>query len=189
MFAGGSWQSPGTAYSGPVAGLTSEFIAITPDNINITAATPNVFISLDGGSGEDAISVSQVNGNNVLNGSTGSSFLYGGTGKDTFFVDDRNPPAGSSIWSTVVGFHSGDNATVWGVTPSDFTLSWVDGQGAAGYTGLTLHATASGKPTASLTLAGLTSADLSNGALSISYGSTPTLPNLPGSNYMLIHYN
>jgi hypothetical protein len=38
----------------------------------------------------------------VLNGSTGSSFLYGGTGKDTFFVDDRNPPADSSIWSTVV---------------------------------------------------------------------------------------
>jgi Ca2+-binding RTX toxin-like protein len=188
-YAGGSWQSQGTAYSGPVAGLTSELIAITPDNLNINAATPNVFISLDGGSGEDAISVSQVNGNNVLNGSTGSSFLYGGTGNDTFFVDDRNAPAGSSIWSTVAGFHSGDSATVWGVTPSDFNLSWVDGQGAAGYTGLTLHATAPGKPTASLTLAGLTSAALSNGALSISFGVTPNLPNLPGSNYMLIHYN
>ena len=131
----------------------------------------------------------QMNGNNVLNGSTGSSFLYGGTGNDTFFIDDRNAPAGSSIWSTVAGFHSGDSATVWGVTPSDFTLSWVDGQGAAGYTGLTLHATAPGKPTASLTLAGLTSAALSNGALSISFGVTPNLPNLPGSNYMLIHYN
>jgi Ca2+-binding RTX toxin-like protein len=96
-YAGGSWQSQGTAYSGPVAGLTSEFIAVTGDNINITAETPNVFISADGGSGEDAIAVNSMNGNNVLNGSTGSSFLYGGTGNDTFFVDDRKPPAGSDI--------------------------------------------------------------------------------------------
>jgi len=189
QFAGDKWQVQGTPYSGPVAGLTSEFIAITPDNINITAETPNSFIGLDGGTGEDAIDVSHANGNNVLNGSTGSSFLYGGSGDDTFFVDDRNPPAGSSIWSTVVGFHSGDNATVWGVTPNDFDLSWVDGQGAAGYTGLTLHATGPGKPTASLTLTGLTSADMSNGHLAISFGITPNLPNLPGSDYMLIHYN
>ena len=46
-----------------------------------------MFISLDGGTGEDAINVSNVNGNNVLNGSTGSSFLQGGTGDDAFFVD------------------------------------------------------------------------------------------------------
>jgi RTX calcium-binding nonapeptide repeat (4 copies) len=52
------------------------------------ATAPNVFISLDGGSGEDAIAVNQMNGNNVLNGSAGSSFLYGGAGKDTFFVDE-----------------------------------------------------------------------------------------------------
>jgi Ca2+-binding RTX toxin-like protein len=167
--------------------LTSELIAVTTDNINVTATAPNVFISLDGGSGEDAIAVNQMNGNNVLNGSTGSSFLYGGTGNDTFFVDDRH--AAADIWSTVVGFHSGDNATVWGVTPSDFNLSWVNGQGAAGFAGLTLHATAPGKPTASLTLAGFTSAALSNGALSISFGTTPNLPGLPGSNYMLVHAN
>jgi Ca2+-binding RTX toxin-like protein len=125
----------------------------------------------------------------VLNGSTGSSFLYGGAGDDTFFVDDRNPPANAAIWSTVAGFHSGDNATVWGVTPNDFNLSWVDGQGATGFTGLTLHATGPGKPTASLTLTGLTSADMANGLLAISFGTTPNLPNLPGSDYMLIHHN
>jgi Ca2+-binding RTX toxin-like protein len=176
-------------YSGPVAGLAGDFILVTSDNVNVTATTPNVFISLNGSSGEDAISVAEVNGNNVLNGSTGSSFLYGGSGNDTFFVDDRNPPAGSSIWSSVVGFHSGDNATVWGVTPNDFTLSWVDGQGAAGYTGLTLHASAAGKPTASLTLAGLTSADLSDGALTVTYGTTAAAGGVPGSNYMLIHHN
>jgi Ca2+-binding RTX toxin-like protein len=188
-YAGGSWQAEGTPYSGPVAGLTSELIAVTPDNINVTASAPNVFISLDGGSGEDAIAVNQVNGNNVLNGSTGSSFLYGGSGDDTFFVDDRNPRAGSDIWSTVVGFHSGDAATIWGVTPSDFTLSWVDGQGAAGYTGLTLHATAPGVPTASLTLAGFTSADLTDGKLTVSFGTTAATGGLPGSTYMYVHAN
>jgi hypothetical protein len=188
-YAGGSWQSQGPPYSGPVAGLTSEFIAVTPDNINITAQTPNVFISLDGGSGEDAIAVNQANGNNVLNGSTGSSFLYGGTGNDTFFVDDRNPPAGSSIWSTVVGFHSGDAATIWGITPSDFTLSWVDGQGATGYTGLTLHATAAGVPTASLTLAGFTSAGLTDGKLTVSFGTTAATGGVAGSTYMYVHAN
>jgi len=50
-------------------------------------------------------------------------------------------------------------------------------------------ATALGKATASLTLAGPTSADLSNGSLSISYGTTPNLPGLPGNNCMLIHAN
>jgi Ca2+-binding RTX toxin-like protein len=181
------YQSAGTPYSGPVAGLTSEFIIATSDNINITAQTPNVFISTDGGSGEDAIAVNGVNGNNVLNGSTGSSFLYGGTGNDTFFVDDRNPPAGASIWSTVVGFHSGDAATIWGVTPNDFTLSWVNGQGATGYAGLTLHATEAGKPTASLTLAGFTTADLTSGRLAIGYGTTAATGGVPGSTYMYVH--
>jgi hypothetical protein len=136
---------------------------------------------------EKTIAVNHVNGNNVLNGSTGSSFLYGGTGNNTFFVDDRHATA--DIWSTVVRFHSGDNATVWGITKGAFDLSWVNGQGASGYAGLTTHATASGVPTASLTLSGFSSADLTNGCLTVSYGNTPNLPNLPGSNYMLIHCN
>ena len=48
--------------------------------------------------------------------------------------------------------------------------AWFDGEGAAGYTGLTLHAMAAGKPIASLTLAGYSTADLQNGRLSLSYG-------------------
>jgi hypothetical protein len=176
-----------TPYYGPVIGLADDFILVTSHNVNITATTPNTFISLDGGTGEDAIAVNHVNGNNVLNGSTGSSFLYGGSGNDTFFVDDRHATA--DIWSTVVGFHPGDNATVWGITPGTFDLSWVDGQGASGFSGLSWHATAHGEPTASLTLSGFSSADLTNGRLTVSYGTTPNLPNLPGSNYMLIHCN
>jgi len=175
----------GTAYSGPVAGLQWSFITTTTDSLNITATAPDVFIHT--GSGNDAINVSQVNGNNVLDGGTGSNFLVGGSGNDTFFVDNRGPT--SDIWSTVVNFHAGDAATIWGVTPSDFTLSWVGGQGATGYTGLTLHATAAGLPTASLTLAGFTTADLTDGKLTISFGTTAASGGVPGSAYMYIHGN
>jgi hypothetical protein len=172
---------PATAqpYAGPVSGLQDEYINVTSDFLNISVITPNWFIH--SGSGTDAIQVSS--GNNVLDGGTGSNFLTGGSGTDTFFVDDRGPLA--DIWSTVVDFHAGDAATIWGVTPQDFGLTWVDGQGAAGFTGLTLHATASGLPTASLTLAGYTSADLSSGRISVSFGTDPA----SGSAYMFVHGN
>ena len=180
---GTSFVTAGDSYNGPVPELQRECIMLTQDNINITANIPNVFVHSDGG--EDALQV--LSGTNVLDGSTGSNFLVGGTGNDTFFVDDRGPAA--DIWSTVVGFHGGDSATVWGVTPQDFKFSWVDNQGAAGFTGLTLHATATGKPIASLTLAGFTSSDLNNGRLSISFGHSADLPGLAGSDYMQVHAN
>ena len=82
---------------------------------------------------------------------------------------------------TVVNFHPDDSATVLGITPQDFALQWVDGQGAADYAGLTLHATAAGRPTASLTLTGYSVADLSNGRLTTSFGT------VDGSNYLNIH--
>jgi Ca2+-binding RTX toxin-like protein len=167
------------AYSGPVLGLQSEYISITADKLNISVRTPNWFIH--SGSGDDAIAVDS--GTNVLDGGTGSNFLTGGGGTDTYFVDDRGPAA--DIWSTVVGFHAGDAATIWGVTPQDFNFSWIDGQGAAGFTGLTLHATAAGRPIASLTLAGFSQADMGSGRLSVSFGSDP----VSGSAYMYIHGN
>jgi probable HAF family extracellular repeat protein len=174
-----NWQQALTPYTGPVTYLTSEFIDVTTDNLNILSTTANVF--LHSGSGEDALQVTS--GQNVLDGGTGSNFLVGGNGFDTFFVDDR--AASSDIWSTVVNFHSNDAATVWGVSPQDFHLDWADNQGAAGYTGLTLHATAHGRPNASLTLAGYSTADLNNGRLTVSFGTDPA----SGSNYMYIHGN
>jgi Ca2+-binding RTX toxin-like protein len=135
--------------------------------------------------GTDAIAVSS--GTNVIDGLTGSNFLTGGSGSDTFFVDDRGPQA--DIWSTVNNFHSGDSATIFGVTKSDFNLAFADGQGAAGFTGLTLHATAPGVPIASLTLVGFTSVDLNNGRLSVSFGATTAAPGAPAANYMFIHAN
>ncbi len=182
---GKSYNSDGELYTGPVNGLANEIIIVTSDNLNVTAEIPNVFIKT--GSGEDAIDVSRIDGNNVIDGSTGSNFLTGGTGEDTFYLDDRN--ATQSIWSTLVNFHSGDNATIWGITQAGFTLSWVNNEGAATAKGLTGTLNGAGTSTAKVTLAGLTTADLTNGTLSISYGKTADLPGLPGSNYMLIHMN
>jgi Ca2+-binding RTX toxin-like protein len=66
-----------------------------------------------------------------MDGGTGSNFLTGGSGTDTFFIDDRGPTV--DIWSTVNNFHAGDAATIWGVTQLGSGLTWVDGQGAVGY--------------------------------------------------------
>ena len=185
------WEN-GQFYSGPVADLKNQFVTYTTDSLNITATKPNNFIHT--GSGNDAISVTEFSeaggGTNVLDGGSGSNFLVGGSlfkNNDTFFVDDRTPAA--DIWSTVSNFHTGDSATIWGVTLSDFNLAWMDNQGATGYTGLTLHETAAGKPTASLTLVGFSSADLTNGKLTVSYGTSPATGGMAGSSYMLIHGN
>ncbi len=171
-----------TPYSGPVAGIDYEYINITPDNLNITASVPNVFIR--SGSGMDALSVAGANGNNVLDGSTNSNFLVGGTGDDTFFLDDRN--ASAPTFSTIVNFHAGDTATVWGVDATDFSLSLLNNEGAAGYTGLDFLFTAPGHQAASFVLAGFSSADVASGHLRINYGVTPNEPNLPGSQYATI---
>jgi lysophospholipase L1-like esterase len=172
-------------YSGPVAGLSSEYMNVTPDNLNITASTPGWFI--EAGSGTNGISVSS--GTNVLDGGTGSSFLRGGTGTDTFYLDDRG--AVSTEWSSIINFHAGDNATIWGVTAADFTLTWLANQGSAGATGLTgvFVPHAAGQPEAAITLAGYTPADLSNGRLSVGYGTTPAIGTLQGSPYITIHGN
>lgn len=175
----------GDKYSGPVAGIDQQIILVTPDNLNITANLANVFIH--SGSGTDAIDVSHVNGNNTLDGSTGSNFLTGGTGRDTFFLDDRNPT--SDVYSTVVNFHSGDNVTIFGVDPVNFQVITQDNQGAVGAKGLTYTFTAAGRPNASVVIAGFSSADLANGRLTPSYGRTPDLPGNPGSLYLNIHGN
>jgi hypothetical protein len=172
----------GTPYTGPVPGLSQELILVGSANLNVTAYVPNSFIHT--GSGEDAINVSATGGNNVLDGSTGSNFLTGGPGGDTFYVDDRD--AASAIWSTIAGFHAGDTATIWGITRAGFTIDWLDNQGAPGSTGLTGVFTAPGQPAAAMTLAGYTSADLSNGRLSIGFGASPDEPGLPGSVFMSI---
>jgi phospholipase/lecithinase/hemolysin len=167
----------GQPYTGPVSALQQQFIDVTPDSLNISVSTPNWF--LHSGSGTDAISASS--GTNVLDGGGGSNFLTGGSGTNTFFLDNR--VATADFWSTVTNFHGGDAVTIWGVTASDFSLVWQDGQGAAGYTGLTLHAIAPNAPIASLTLTGFSSSALTNGLLTVSSGTSD------GSTYTYIHDN
>ena len=167
------------AYAGPVDYLGSEFVYLGSDSINLSAAAANVF--LRSGSGNDALVVTA--GQNVLDGGTGSNFLTGGSGADTFFLDTRNAPA--ALWGTVVGLGKGDAVTLWGVTPSAYSIGWFEDQGAATYTGLTMHATAPGKFNVSLTLAGLTDADRIGGRLSVLFGSDPG----SSSDYMYIFAN
>ena len=128
-------DSAGSAYTGPVVGLKYQYIYTGSDSQNISVGAANSFIHT--GSGFDAIDVSSVGGSNVLDGGTNSNFLVGGTAttdSDTFFIDDRSPPG--DIWSTVGNFHAGDAATIFGITQTGFTTTWVDGEGAAGFTGL-----------------------------------------------------
>ncbi len=164
------------AYNGPVSYLQTQFIDITPDSLNIAAVKPNVFIHT--GSGNDGVSL--LGGQNVVDGGTGSNFLVGGTGTDTFFVDARGIT--SDTWSTVAGFHSGDAATLFGVSQGNQSLTWVDGAGAVGAKGLTLVGTAAGKPNIALTLAGFSTADLASGRITAAFGQDAN-----GSPYLYVH--
>lgn len=167
---------PSAVYAGPVAGIEHQIMAITARNLNILAAFGNLFIHT--GAGNDAIQAHS--GNNVLDGGTGSNFLTGGTGHDTFFVDARN--AAADIWSTVRGFKAGDAATLWGVNAAT-PAQWADSQGATGATGLTLHAGGAGGPTASITLAGFSRADMASGKVSATFGHDTA----SGSDYLYLH--
>jgi len=65
----------------------------------------------------------------------------------------------------------------------------LDNQGAAGFTGLDFQFSAPGRPNASFVLTGLTTADLSNGRLTATFGTTADLPGVPGSQFLNIHAN
>lgn len=172
----------GVAYTGPIAGLEHQFIDITPHTLSVTADTPNSFIHA--GDGTSAIDVSHVNGDNVLDGGGGSNWLVGGTGNDTFYVDDR---LGGDIWSTAVHFHTNDSATFWGISPNDLTIATFDNLGASNGLGLTFIISKPGVVEhANLTLAGFSQADIVSGRLTLAFGRTDDLPGVPGSNYMTV---
>ena len=145
-------------YSGPVAGSQRQYIWSSPDGAAISSDAPDVF--LHGGAGSDALAVSR--GSNVLDGGGGSNFLVGSNGgdggHDTFFVDARG---GAVTWSTLVNFHAGDTATIFGFHAGVSTSPWTESDGAVGYAGLTLHSETGGAGRgvdASLTFAGVSQA-------------------------------
>ena len=177
-------RTHGPTHSGAAARLTHKTIpaesANVNANVNATADVRNAFIHC--GHGNGGVDVSAAGGHKVVGGSGGRNFLAGGSGNDTFYVDDRG--ATSAIWSTLAGFHAGDTAKIWGVTQADFAIDWLNARGARGCTGLTGSFTAPGHPDVKVTLPGYTTADLSNGRLSVMFGTSPGEHGLPGSVYM-----
>ena len=165
LVTGTSGTATGDPYTGPVAGLTQQYIWASPDGVALSATVGNVF--LHGGSGDDALAVSS--GSNVLDGGGGSNFLTGATGadggSDTFFVDGPgfiDNRGGGTTWSTVVNFHHGDAVTVFGFQDGISTRPWSALDGAVGYQGATIHSELGGAGTGvndSITFAGVSLAD------------------------------
>ena len=157
----GTVGDPGIAqeYRGPVGGIDNQYLAQAPNAV-AAVSTDNWYLHSNGGVSAFAAH----GGRNVLDAGTGSAFLVGGTGQDTFFVS-----AGAAVptWTTVVG-HAGDDLTMWGFGAA--TPRFLDGQGAAGYTGLTLAVQAPGGE-ARVTLAGYTMADLVAGRVTVLSGT------------------
>lgn len=163
---------------GSPAYLNWQYLHDTVNGVAIAAAAANCFIK--GSSGNDAIQVTA--GTNVLDGGTGSNFLVGGTGTDggtdTFFTDARGSEA---VWNTLVNFHKGDAATLWGFLPGTSTWKWEGVAGADGYAGATLRADVqgTGRYDASITFAGL-SVEQASG-LQVSAGV------VDGKSYLYVH--
>jgi hypothetical protein len=137
-------NQPDTTTAPIVGPANNDIFDPSGDNLLVAVTSDNWVIGT--GSGNDAIMVH--GGNNVLDGGSGSNLLFGAGGDDTFVVQAGN----SDAWNTVVNFHSGDWLMVWGVSAEE-AVSWLNGQGAAGYTGLTMDATAADGTSTLVTLA------------------------------------
>jgi serralysin len=139
-----------TNYTGTVEGLEYELLGNAIGDI-ISGSSGNDFINFLGG--DDAVNAGA--GDDVIDGGTGSNFLSGGAGKDTFFVDGRG---GSTTWSTITDWETGEQLSLWGWNPDVSTSFWEKNAGAEGFKGATLHADldANGVTDISVTWAGLT---------------------------------
>ncbi len=176
-----------TAYAGPVDYLQQQYLWVGNDAVALKAGAPNVF--LKGGEAGDALQVS--NGSNVIDGGGGSNYLIGADGSDggfdTFFIDSRG---GIETWSTILNFHQGDRATIFGFRPGLSTRPFTENAGAPGATGLTIHSEINGSGTGilgSITFAGLDRAT-ADAHFSITEGTLAS--GTPGAiDYLLIEYN
>jgi hypothetical protein len=95
---------------------------------------------------------------------------------DDFFIEGR--AAGrSTTWSTITDFSQAEQAIIWGYQPGVSKFLWVASDGAAGYTGATLHCDLDGNGwiDTSVTFSGLTQTQLPM----LTYGS------IDGNDYIL----
>jgi hypothetical protein len=84
-------------------------------------------------------------------------------------------------WSTIINFHAGDYAALWGFDPNVSQWHWEGISGVTGYTGPTLRADVhgTGVTDSSITFAWLTMAQAQN--LQVTSGS------VGGSGYLLFY--
>ena len=128
-------------YTGPASlGLKYQLIE-SADNAVVTGSSDNEFIKVSS-SNSIGKAVNGNGGSDVIDGGVGSTFVTGGENhSDTFFLDGRAPGVS---WSTITDFKMNtDKATIWGfvkgVSSIDTSFANYNSEGAAGYTGLTLH--------------------------------------------------
>ena len=122
----------GETYAGPINYLQSQYIYDSAQPATIVADTSGIYIrNLVANA-----AISLQSGRNVVEAGTGSNFLIGGSGMDSFFLDTRGTTPGSN---TIANFHAGDVATILGYRPGTSSYSWFDGGGTTGHTGRTLH--------------------------------------------------
>jgi len=170
---GGQTVAQVETYQGPVDYLQSQFIYDGTAALAIVAQSPNMFIKNVAGS----TAVQLLSGENVVDAGHGSNFLLSGTGTDVFFLDARQSV---DTWDTIVGFHPGDIATLWGFKDGVSRYWWDDNAGVGTFTGRTLRAdlAGNGHVDASITFAGTTAADTGHYAL--------TTGSIAGNDYMTI---
>jgi hypothetical protein len=189
---GAAAGSDGLPYDGPVAGIENCFIlpeAGDSYTIIAGAAAGPSFISLVG-KADSGIDTSAAAGGNILDGAFGSSFLIGTASPaalpDIFYLN-ANSALTQNLWSTVENFHTGDQITIWDFPGQAFAMTWMDGKGAPGATGLTGVYTNSAGMLSAITIAGWSKADLASGKLSLSIGSTPYMSGASmGTSYLHI---
>ncbi len=139
----------GENYHGPVDYLRAQYIYDGTQTVAITARTPNVFVKNFVGDAAVALQ----SGQNVVDAGKGSNFLVSGTGADVFFLDARS---NAVTWDTIVGFHPGDIATLFGFHADSSRYVWEERAGAPGYEGRTMRVdlAGNGQVTASITFTG-----------------------------------
>ena len=185
--AGTNGAHTATAYAGPVDYLQQQYVWSNDDAAAVKAGGPNVF--LKGGAAGDALQVT--GGSNVIDGGGGSNYLIGADGSDggfdTFFVDSRG---GVETWSTILDFHQGDRATIFGFHPGVSTRPYTDSDGAVGAKGLTIHSEINGAGTGilgSITFAGI---DRATADAHFSITEDTLLKGTPSAiDYLLVQWN
>jgi hypothetical protein len=172
---GTSYVSQGSAYTGTMPGVTSEFIAPNADSTLIGSSAPNVYLYASGQFNNFYLANNP--GTNIMDGGISSDLMTGGSGTNFFFADDLNTSGGGLVWDTANNFHAGDIAAIWGVT-SNFNIAWVANTGNPGYLGETVEITALGKPEVAMDFVGYGADAVSTGKLSVGLytsGGTPYL--------------